>query len=118
MKPIRRPDTDVMLISRNGIIIRSDAERISLIGRNAQGVRLMNLDEGDAVVAVALCDSEEQALAQEGEQEEAGGAGNTGEAQAGMRVEGSPETAGSTGISEPPDDAEGETAPEKPIDNV
>jgi DNA gyrase subunit A len=70
MKTIRRGATDVMLISRKGIIIRSDADKISLIGRNAQGVRVMNLEEGDSVVDVALCDRET-----EGEEEglEAGG---------------------------------------------
>ncbi len=115
MKPIRRSDTDVMLISRNGIIIRSDAEKISLIGRNAQGVRLMNLDEGDAVVDVALCDREEEALAQEGTQGEAGETSEGGEgAMQGRESEDAAE-AGETG--EPGDDSEGEPEPETPIEN-
>jgi len=59
MKPVRRSDTDVMLISGNGNIIRCDVEKIPVIGRNTQGVRLMNLEDGDAVVGVALCDKEE-----------------------------------------------------------
>jgi DNA gyrase subunit A len=59
IRPVRRSDTDVMLISSNGIIIRCDADRISITGRNTQGVRLMNLDSGDLVTAIALCDREE-----------------------------------------------------------
>ncbi len=54
---------DVLLITRNGIIIRCDGSKISLIGRNTQGVKLINLEEGDAVIDVALCrrdDEEEQ----------------------------------------------------------
>ncbi len=51
---------DLMLITRNGIIIRLDGDRISTIGRNTQGVRLINLDEGDTVIDVALCDRTEE----------------------------------------------------------
>ena len=49
-------DGDVMLITRNGIIIRSAVGRISIIGRNTQGVRLISLDEGDYVIDVAMCE--------------------------------------------------------------
>ncbi|MBN1981804.1 MAG: DNA gyrase subunit A [Chitinivibrionales bacterium] len=51
---------DVMLISKNGIIIRSSVEQISCIGRNTQGVRLMNLEEGDTVIDVAVCDKDDE----------------------------------------------------------
>ncbi len=51
---------DIMLITKNGIIIRCDVSRISVIGRNTQGVRLINLDEGDKVVDVALCEKESE----------------------------------------------------------
>lgn len=47
-------DTDeVMFISKKGIVIRTSAHHISVIGRNTQGVRLMRLGEGDAVVSSA-----------------------------------------------------------------
>jgi DNA gyrase subunit A len=46
-------DDELMMISRNGIIIRVPVKGISVIGRNTQGVRIMNLDEGDAVMDVA-----------------------------------------------------------------
>ncbi len=54
-------DYDLMIITRNGIIIRVDVNRISVIGRNTQGVRLINLDEGDSVIDLALCEKEVQA---------------------------------------------------------
>jgi DNA gyrase subunit A len=47
-------DCDVMLITQNGIVIRCDVGSISSIGRNTQGVRLMNLTEGDQVIDCAM----------------------------------------------------------------
>ncbi len=44
---------ELMLISQNGIIIRTAVNQISLIGRNTQGVRVMKVDEGDKVVSAA-----------------------------------------------------------------
>jgi len=49
---------DVMIITKKGIIIRCDGSKISLIGRNTQGVRLINLEKGDSVIDVALCERE------------------------------------------------------------
>ncbi len=47
-------DKEIMLISSAGVIIRLHAKEISTFGRNAQGVILMNLDDGDKVAAVAV----------------------------------------------------------------
>ncbi len=47
------PDDELMLITRNGIIIRTPVKDIRTTHRNAQGVKVMNLDEGDAVMDVA-----------------------------------------------------------------
>jgi len=44
-------DNDIILISKNGIIIRMSAKQISTIGRNTQGVRLMKLAQEDRLVA-------------------------------------------------------------------
>ncbi|MBW3014989.1 DNA gyrase subunit A [Candidatus Woesearchaeota archaeon] len=44
---------EVMLISKDGIIIRIPVNGVSVIGRNTQGVRLMKLNPGDKVVATA-----------------------------------------------------------------
>jgi DNA gyrase subunit A len=44
-------DDDLMLITANGMIIRTGLDEIRSIGRNTQGVRLINLKEGDKLVA-------------------------------------------------------------------
>ena len=54
-----RPDEEVMMISREGIIIRIQAKDVSLMGRSTQGVTLMRLDQGDKLVAVARVNIEE-----------------------------------------------------------
>jgi DNA gyrase subunit A len=50
---------DVMLITKNGIIIRMDVDLISQLGRYTQGLKLINLDEGDSVIDIALCDHDD-----------------------------------------------------------
>ncbi len=47
------PDDELMLITRGGIIIRTPVKDIRTTHRNAQGVKVMNLDDGDAVMDVA-----------------------------------------------------------------
>jgi len=55
-----RGDEGVMLITEKGMIIRLNTADISTIGRNTQGVRLINLEDGDHLVSVArLADREE-----------------------------------------------------------
>jgi len=46
-------DHELMLISANGIMLRTAVSELREIGRATQGVRLMRLDEGDKVVSVA-----------------------------------------------------------------
>jgi DNA gyrase subunit A len=46
-------DEHVMLITEKGMIIRLNTADISMIGRNTQGVRLIQLEEGDHLVSVA-----------------------------------------------------------------
>jgi DNA gyrase subunit A len=48
-----RADEGVMLITEKGMIIRLNTQEISTIGRNTQGVRLIQLDEGDHLVSIA-----------------------------------------------------------------
>ncbi len=48
-----KDDEQLMLITRNGVVNRQNVAEISLIGRATQGVKLMNLDDGDTVVDVA-----------------------------------------------------------------
>lgn len=47
-------DSELLLISAQGQIIRMLVKNISLIGRATQGVRVMRLKSGDRVVSVAL----------------------------------------------------------------
>ena len=49
-----RPDLhELVIVSNFGTTIRIDAESVSRQGRNAQGVRVMNLRTGDSVSAIA-----------------------------------------------------------------
>jgi DNA gyrase subunit A len=65
------PEDELMMITRHGVIIRVPVDGIRVIGRNTQGVRVMNLDEGDTVVDVTRVVVEEENGAEgEGEQPE------------------------------------------------
>jgi DNA gyrase subunit A len=48
-----REGDDVMLITQQGMVNRTHADEIRMTGRNAQGVRVMNLNEGDRLASVA-----------------------------------------------------------------
>jgi DNA gyrase subunit A len=53
-------DTDeLMLITEKGILIRTKIAEIRETGRNAQGVKLIRIDEGDRLVAMAKIEAEE-----------------------------------------------------------
>ncbi|MGH7472028.1 MAG: DNA gyrase C-terminal beta-propeller domain-containing protein, partial [Longimicrobiales bacterium] len=47
------PGDELMMITRNGVIIRQRVNEIRVIGRATQGVRLLSLDQGDVLVDVA-----------------------------------------------------------------
>ena len=47
-------DDDLMLITQQGMVVRTSVKQISIIGRATQGVRIMNPREGDRVVAAAV----------------------------------------------------------------
>ncbi|MFW6242938.1 MAG: DNA gyrase subunit A [bacterium] len=59
VKPVTTDD-EVLFISKNGIIIRTPIEGISIIGRNTQGVKLMRLSLDDKVVAAAKIASSDE----------------------------------------------------------
>ena len=52
------PRDQALLISAAGIVIRVKVDDIPLQGREAQGVTLMRLEEGDEVAALALIDGD------------------------------------------------------------
>ena len=45
-------DDELMLLTENGVLIRIPCKKISQTGRSAMGVKLINLDDGDAVANV------------------------------------------------------------------
>ncbi len=49
-----RDGDEIMLITKDGMVTRSKVDAIRLVGRNTQGVRVMNLNDGDKLVTVAL----------------------------------------------------------------
>ncbi|MBM4185873.1 MAG: DNA gyrase subunit A [Gemmatimonadetes bacterium] len=55
-----QPQDELMMITKSGVLIRVPVDGIRVIGRNTQGVRVMNLDEGDTVVGVARVVKEEE----------------------------------------------------------
>ncbi|MDP3036799.1 MAG: DNA gyrase C-terminal beta-propeller domain-containing protein, partial [Rhodocyclaceae bacterium] len=58
-----RETDEVMLISTGGVLIRSKVEQVRETGRSAQGVRLINLDDGTKLAGIELVietDEEEQ----------------------------------------------------------
>jgi DNA gyrase subunit A len=63
-------DDEVMLIASSGKIIRINMQNVRVIGRNTQGVRLINLEAGEKVVAMDMVASEEEDNGEEPGEEE------------------------------------------------
>ncbi|HEV7992076.1 MAG TPA: DNA gyrase subunit A [Gemmatimonadaceae bacterium] len=55
------PEDELMLMTKQGILIRMPVKGIRVAGRNTQGVKLVNLDEKDLVMAVARVVPEDEA---------------------------------------------------------
>jgi DNA gyrase subunit A len=51
---------DIMIINKSGITIRMPVEEMRVMGRNTQGVRLINLRNGDSIAAVTRVEGEEE----------------------------------------------------------
>ncbi len=51
---------DLMIINKSGIIIRLGVANLRVMGRATQGVRLIKIDEGDAIAAVTKVEVEEE----------------------------------------------------------
>jgi DNA gyrase subunit A len=52
-------DEEILLVSTGGVVIRTAVREIASQGRDATGVRVMNLDEGQSVAAVAAVSGSE-----------------------------------------------------------
>ncbi|MEM1329065.1 MAG: DNA gyrase subunit A [Planctomycetota bacterium] len=55
-----QPGDDVVVVTRNGQLVRTPAETISSYGRGTQGVRVVSLRAGDAVVSACRVDEREE----------------------------------------------------------
>lgn len=55
-----KSEEDLMIITSSGTIIRTSMEGISTMGRYAQGVKLINIREDDAVATVCRADKSEE----------------------------------------------------------
>lgn len=57
------PDDELMIISEEGVIVRTPVKGISELGRSTQGVRVMSLKDGDRVTAVAVTQNDRKSKA-------------------------------------------------------
>lgn len=55
-----RPEQELMLITTEGIVIRTNVDEISVISRNTQGVMLMRTDSHDHVASMATMDQKSE----------------------------------------------------------
>ena len=64
---IARPDTDIVIITDAGMVMRMPLDQISVLGRVTQGVRLINLKDDHTVATISLVDKEkEEEVVEEG----------------------------------------------------
>ena len=59
-------DNDLMIINKSGITIRTKVEQIRVAGRATQGVRIINLRDGDSIASVMAVPKSEEEESQEG----------------------------------------------------
>ena len=52
--------TDLMIITQSGLTIRMSISSLRILGRTAQGVRLINLKEGDQIASITIVPSAEE----------------------------------------------------------
>ena len=57
-----RENDSLMFITANGMLVRISAGDISVIGRNTKGVRVVNLKDGDRLIAAAKVEGIEEAV--------------------------------------------------------
>ncbi len=66
------PNQELMLVSEDGILIRTKVDSISLLGRNTQGVTVMKVGENDRVASIANFDPGDSQRRQAERAEDAG----------------------------------------------
>ena len=55
-----KPEQELMLITTEGLVIRTNVDEISVISRNTQGVMLMKTNENDKVASMATMDQKSE----------------------------------------------------------
>jgi DNA gyrase subunit A len=73
-------DDDIMLITDGGMVIRTQVKQVSVLGRDTQGVRLIDLREGEKVVGCA------RLVERDGEEDKEEGKDGIGEPQEGQEI--------------------------------
>jgi len=53
-------DEDLLIITNNGIIIRTSVDQISTSGRSTQGVKVMRVQDGQSITSITLTPKEEE----------------------------------------------------------
>jgi len=62
------PEQEIVLITNKATLVRTRVSEISVVGRNTQGVKLINVGKNEQVVGLAVVDIEEEEELVEGEQ--------------------------------------------------
>ncbi len=62
-----KESTDLMIITKDGKIIRLESSEIRQAGRSTQGVRLVRMEEGDQVAAASVLPESEEVISPDGE---------------------------------------------------
>ena len=62
-------ENDLMIINRSGLTIRMAVSGIKVAGRATQGVKLINIKDGDSIAAVSVVNKSEEETPQEATQE-------------------------------------------------
>jgi len=88
------PEDELMLITGQGVVIRMPVKGIRIAGRNTQGVKLVNLDDHDAVMDVARLVPDDEGDGAEVGAEVEGDGGDEGERA--MRRSGAPQLPGAS----------------------
>ena len=55
-----KSEEDLMIITRSGVAIRTPIEDLRVMGRNTQGVKLINLKGSESIAAVTRVDKEDE----------------------------------------------------------
>ena len=69
---IVKPNDEIMIISEEGVVVRTPVSGISELGRSTQGVRVMNVADKDRVTAVAISSTGKKKRDQKAEGDDVG----------------------------------------------